>query len=136
MSASISLPAGSAMPTVADGGDDDGQRPAASARAPRSLVGGAADDRARPGWIRRVLLHRGHPERELLRRSVPLAVLFALPHHRVRASDVRADRRLVHVVAGAPHRRFAAHVPCHLLLLPPLVLPRVLLVATGVHRAG
>src|SRR6185503_8913365 len=63
-------------------------------------------------------------------------VLLALPHDRLRASDVSGDRRLVQPLTRVPDRRLAARVPRDLLLLPPLLLPRVLLVAARLHRAG
>src|SRR5688500_11755270 len=108
------------MRTVAGGGDDDGQRPAASARASGSVVDRATHDRARPRALRYLRLRRERPERELLPRPVSLTFLLTVPDHQLRAPDLSGDRRLVQPLARVPHRRLAARVPCDLLLLPPL----------------
>src|SRR5207237_8226833 len=83
------------------------------------------------------LLHLRRPGRnELLPRALSLAALLALSQHELRAPDTAAHRNVLEPLAGNPHRRVPAGVPGDLLLLPPLLLPRVLLVAAGLRGPG
>src|SRR5437879_1340090 len=123
-------------PTIACGGNGDGgQGPESTARTQRPLVGRTGRDRDGPRRLRFVLGLRGSRRHELLLRAVPLAALFALPQRELRASDAAAHRYLLESLARDPHRRVPARLPGDLLLLPPLVLPRVLLVPAGVRGA-
>src|SRR5258708_12095017 len=58
-----------------------------------------------------------------------------MPRSELRAPDASAARLVVEPIARDPHRRVTARVPGHLLLLPPLVLPRLLPLAAGLPRA-
>src|SRR4029077_2753087 len=99
----------------------------------RSLVGRTRRHRRRSRRIRPLLDLRGTRRHELLLRAVPIAALLAVHHRELRAPDA-PDRRLVlEPLARDPHRRVPARLPRHLLLLPPLLLPRVLLVAAGLR---
>src|SRR5439155_56493 len=82
----------------------------------------------------RPLLHLRRARRdELLLRPVPLAALLALPQRELRAPYVAAHWYVLESLARDPDRGIPARIPRDLLLLPPLVLPRVLLVAAGVR---
>src|SRR5256885_16339412 len=93
---SMSLSAGPLRPSVSGDGDGDRgpqDRRARGAQGP--LVDRAAHLRRRAGRLRRVR-DLGEPgQRELLRRSVSLAVLLAVPRAELRASDAAAPRLVV-----------------------------------------
>src|SRR5438105_14752091 len=135
----MSLSSGAQAPTIGCGGSTrpgrarvDGAR--ATPRAPRPLVGRAGDDPRRPQPLRDLFGVRRDRERELLLRPVPLALLLALHHGELRAPGPAPGRPVVEPLAGDPHRRVPDRLPGHLLLLPPQLLPRVLLVAARVRR--
>src|SRR2546427_13295416 len=138
MSASMSLSSVWQATSIRTGGSaapERGTRVGADTApgAPRPLVGRACGHRRRADAFRHLLVPRGDRERELFLRAVPLAPLLALPRRELRAPDAPARRAVLESVARDPHRRYSGRVPCHLLLLPPQLLPRVLLVAACLH---
>src|SRR5215813_4945729 len=106
-----------------------------------SVVGAADHGGDRAGLVPRLLDVGGLPERALFRRSVSVAVLFALSLADVPAQDLRvrgagrppADHRAT--LARVPHPRWARLVPADLLLLPQGVLPLVLADAARLRGA-
>src|SRR5689334_14453015 len=94
-----------------------------------SLVGAADHGGDRARLVPRLLDVGGLPERALFRRSVSVAVLFALSLADVPAQELRvcaaghplADHRAA--LARVSHPRRAWPVPADLLLLPQGVLP-------------
>src|SRR2546428_1453627 len=139
MSASMSLSSAWEAPTIAGGGSagpDRGTRSRADASpgAERPLVARADRHLRRPHALRRLFVPRRHRERELLLRAVSLAALLAVHCRELRAPGPADHRPVVEPLPGDPHRGVPDRVPRHLLLLPPQLLPRVLLVAPGVRR--
>ena len=96
------------------------------------VVGAARHGGGRAAVVHHLLDVGGVPERALLRRAVPLAVLLAVHLEVVRAPDVRLRAAGHHVpdhrraVAGVPDPLGAGPLPPDLLLLPQGVLPLVL----------
>src|SRR5438270_284636 len=120
-------------PTIRCGGHDRSERSTATAGTQRSVVGRAGGHRGRARHVRALFDLRGYLRHELLRRAVPLAAVLAVHQRQLRAPVAAAYWFVLEPLAGYPDRCLPARVPGHVLLLPPLVLPRVLLVASGVR---
>src|SRR5438270_13435264 len=109
---SMSLSAARPRPSVnADGDGGRGPEDRRARRAERPLVDRAVHLRGRARRLRR-LRDVGEPgERQLLRRSLSLAVLLAMPRAELRAPDAAAPLLVVEPLAGVPHCRLAPRAP-------------------------
>ena len=99
-------------------------------------MAGAHAGGAGSGRLRRLFDLGRAPERQLLRGAVPVALLFAVPRHQLRARECAAVRLVVQLVAGHPDPVDPRRLPADLLLLPQGLLPLLLLVAAGLRGAG
>src|SRR4051812_27689174 len=100
------------------------------------MVARAAADRDGAHVVQHLCALGSTPEWVLLRRAVPVAVLFAMSGSELRACHAAAVRVVVEPVASIPGAGHTSRLQGDLLLLPQGVLSLVLLVATGLRGAG
>src|SRR5664279_1241327 len=119
---------------------DRRQRPGAGAsrrtHSPQGqVVARPTGDLPRVDGVRGLCDVPGVPGRVLLLRALSLAVLLAMPDHRLRAGveRLRPAHQLVAAVPGADHPDLPAGLPDDLLLLPEGLLPGVLVLPAGLR---
>src|SRR5258708_34623175 len=101
------------------GGDRIGRRTRCSGnRAARQMVGRTTIDRAGADRLQHLRAVGGAAERQLLRGSVPVAVLLAVPGAELRAPGFADIWLVVEPVASFRGVATSARFPRHLLLLP------------------